>query len=388
MPFERELGEYFDEKNSESLKQTDEFIALAKSVEQKPFEERLRLPHFVYFEDRLEDILTYIIWNTNNEEYRGIRESAVKWFNDLYYDVRDWNEELIDFLCLYPGLRSSKNEKEYSEFIDNLRNLSYRTHFTNFQNDLCGRIIVLAKRYPIEFKWLKEKDEKGYYYLFGLILMAQEHRGILLGASSAIGNLVYRNLKTSSAEYNSFESVKWHLENYENTSRIIIHYIEKSNRSVDRIFTICKAVGVTLLSIEEYERVHVSNKNKIRKAVKILEKYYKDNPDVDIVKKGDYYFNRTFEIEQKNIINFNWLREMLSKHEIERSLDYLFQKMKDKTGINSVVLLSARLREINQQWTLGFMTMEEMRVERTKITNSVLVLVDDIERSDDSIDFM
>lgn len=110
------------------------------------------------------------------------KQTAIRWFNRLYYDLSTWNLELISFLQTYPGFRVSATEQEMEAFKDELAKRVEQVNFnaTNryeyeFESDICLRINFLSARLQKDFSWLKKEDSKAYAELCSSVGKVIEH---------------------------------------------------------------------------------------------------------------------------------------------------------------------------------------------------------------------
>jgi hypothetical protein len=189
------------------------------------------------------------------------KQTAVRWFNRLYYDLSCWNAEFITFLNTYPGFRTAYTEEEYQAFKEEFSRLADKLDSRNYysrgdgydlESDICLRINFLSARLRNDFKWLEQEDPDAYTEL-----------------SFAVGYVIYypnipSELGVSSALYRAVESLGCKIfgdekraknRNSLNTSNVkeaIENYIEKSNEALNRIGEEARRIGFLLLSVTEY----------------------------------------------------------------------------------------------------------------------------------------
>jgi hypothetical protein len=220
------------------------------------WEERRNVPEL---ESNLNAALNILSQATSKN--KDTKQTAVRFFNRLYYDLSRWNTEFTEFLKKYPGFRkeSTKQEfevfkEEFSRFADKLDSRGYyeRGDGYDLESDICLRINFLSARLRNDFKWLQQEDPRAYSEL-----------------SFAVGHVIYHPMYPSdqgisSALYRSVESLGCEIfgskysenENPPNQSMIkqaIEKYIRKSNDSLDKIGVEARKIGFLLLSVTEYE---------------------------------------------------------------------------------------------------------------------------------------
>jgi len=79
------------------------------------------------------------------------------------------------------------------------------------------------------------------------------------------------------------------------------------------------------------------------------------------------------------------LKKLVAEDKIKKLIDLLMDIFKDTEELNSVILLSARFSDINNSISLGITDNKTSRIEKSKITFSLLDLID---RIDDDQEFL
>jgi hypothetical protein len=185
------------------------------------------------------------------------KQTAIRWFNRLYYDLSTWNLELISFLQTYPGFRVSATDQEIEAFKDELakrvNQVDFHAHNRyeyEFESDICLRINFLSARLQKDFSWLEKEDKKAYEELCSSVGKVIERPNRMFELSSTLARTI-REL-----EYNIFGS-RWSKEEkaptLEQSGQVIQNYIQESNFLLDGIRQEAREIGFQLLSVDEYE---------------------------------------------------------------------------------------------------------------------------------------
>lgn len=216
-----------------------------------PDRQGIVLPDFSNPDTRLEEVFKHVVLITLGKEHTPVRKVAVSWFNRLYYDIRKWNEQLLQRLHEYPGFKDSKQLKEYQQFFEKFRTF-YPGDDRDTRADICTRIHVLVDRFVSDFAWLKVEDENAFYYIYSLAIAAREHRGHVFDMGSA---LVSDRLMFNKWYYlgQDNDQAKHHAQYHSEVVRAILDYEEESKEVIHRIHLLATRAGVTLLTVDEYE---------------------------------------------------------------------------------------------------------------------------------------
>lgn len=203
----------------------------------------------IRFEYLLKRAIRSLSQYTENDT--ATRQTAVRWFNRLYYDLAKWNEDFIKVLQDYPGLNSKPKQKDLKKY----RNQFEKCYRNN--KNICARIDFLESRLDKDFSVLKEERPRDFLVLkkaVGLvkILPADFHE-----LSSSIDATIQDFSKTLIVNGRSLDG-RW-IPPYFRAQRVIEArkaievYIKESDRILKDIYDEAYKVGVLLLSITEYD---------------------------------------------------------------------------------------------------------------------------------------
>jgi len=216
-------------------------------------------------ESRLARALEAIVSKTKSNSSRRI--NAVRWFNRLYYDLAKWQRRLIDLLNTFPGFRNDALEEDYRDFRERLRKFANDLTIYAGPSDFCARLDFLSARLVKDFDWLHDENPQAYDELEALIGIAtfSPHRFHDLTASiySRFQHVVsdtlgekYRTDKIPSLGDDSSEDAT-RLSNSRSAQEMraaIETYSVESWKAIEGIRTAAQRIGVSLLSVDEYDQ--------------------------------------------------------------------------------------------------------------------------------------
>src|SRR6185436_17641139 len=204
----------------------------------------------------LKTALQTITKNTSPDSER--RRTAVRWLNRLYYDLGSWQKDFLSLLRSYPGFRAAQTEKDFQKFRKQLERFGEQLErfrgLGRNPSEICARIDFLAARFPRDFEWLRKSDEDGYWQLAGAIQAAQGFPGSFRSLSK---DLYHRVDKIADNVLGSYREVKGKYNRVapspEKARAAIKKYERASTAALNGIRDAAQKVGVSLLSVEEYE---------------------------------------------------------------------------------------------------------------------------------------
>src|SRR5258708_10408281 len=196
------------------------------------------------------------------EEKPARKETAFRWLNRLYYDVRRWNRGFITTLKKYPGFNPSATAKDYQTFFLELETYteSLDQRYGEAKEDLCANLKMLDGRFTLDFKWLYGQDRDQYFALRSLVQESYQGELRIVDEATEVLRqvLAKKNGEETSPEYgnrfNSEEWIKWHLNSSQTIVRIIEDYENRSREAVKKIHDVAYNTGVKILTTAEYER--------------------------------------------------------------------------------------------------------------------------------------
>ncbi len=196
-------------------------------------------------EANLQNVLQALLGATRRDS--GKRQTAVRWFNRLYYDVRKWNESFIAFLRHYPGFDSSTSmaEADYKGFLVQLAEYrdSLEMHYGTVKGDLCSNLKILSARYSLDFKWLHDEDPGAFYQIRRLIDDSYQAEDAIISIAYSVCSFIYDISNDS----------EWHVRHHGEIVERIREYEEESRRHVASLQEMAESVGIHLLDVAEYE---------------------------------------------------------------------------------------------------------------------------------------
>ncbi len=86
--------------------------------------------------------------------------------------------------------------------------------------------------------------------------------------------------------------------------------------------------------------------------------------------------NSSENIESKFVNN---LKDLISKGKIKMAIENLlvyFKEEQNKEGLNATIMHSSSLTQLDMQENLGVITHEQGKIDRAKVTNAILQLID------------
>jgi hypothetical protein len=194
------------------------------------------------------------------------RQTAVRWFNRLYYELSKWNKEFVELLWTYPGFRSDASEKEYLDFrmelwkrIERLDDREYhnshRLLIDGLQdppsNEFCLRLEFLAERIPQDFSWLKDQGTGAYEEFLELVGLARVGPFRFINLAHHLRHDLDSFVKK--IKYGRYTpELRIKLKNNE-IAQLFKTYQEQSAKQLEIIRVAAWKVGVKLLSVTEYE---------------------------------------------------------------------------------------------------------------------------------------
>ena len=194
-------------------------------------------------ETKLRELLEKFVVATQHNETR--RKTAFRWFNRLYYDVRSWNDGFIHFLRTYPGFTEPANENAYRFFLSEAREYAegLDSRFSSVKHDLCGNLKQLSARFSKDFDWLYNEDENLFYDIRRQIDNSYAVEDGIISLASGVMEFIWRIGDDAASHLNSFPQVVDSIE----------QYVRESRESVASLHEAASAVGIGLLSVDEYE---------------------------------------------------------------------------------------------------------------------------------------
>jgi hypothetical protein len=172
-------------------------------------------------EEMLREVLARIVTVTSGGDAKSHRQTAVRWFNRLCYDVRKWNEGFICFMNSYQRGGPGAKEK-YKEYVTSLEN-----PYGEVKNELCRNLEILNARFHKDFAWLRDKDQSAY----------SELENILAASYRSEYKIIYCAHQVTTGHMQ--------LDEYE----------RQSSRMVNDLHEFARKAGVMLLDISEYEEI-------------------------------------------------------------------------------------------------------------------------------------
>ena len=194
-------------------------------------------------ESNLKEMLEKIVAATSGKT--EVRQVAVRWFNRLYYSVRTWNESFIQFLYGYPGFKKGSTAADYAEFLKSLEGYrdSLEERYSPVKNDLCTDLKILSARFTKDFRWLLEEDPSTFHQLRGMIDQSYATEGMVIHVAHTICNFIY----------DLSQDPQWHIRSHPDVVNKIKEYETVSREAVQKLHDLATQVGITLLSVDEYE---------------------------------------------------------------------------------------------------------------------------------------
>jgi len=215
------------------------------------------MSEFAVPEGDLVEITERVVKATPRNRDDESRFIACRWLRRLFYDVRKWHLEFIGFLKQYPGFKGSRDPHEYQRFFDELtkREDSLDSRYGEAKGDLCANLRMLAARYTIDFRWLFEKDEKGYNELYGLVNAAYASEDGILDLAEIVIYAVRGNVNCDNLEggINNPKFLDWHIDNHQTVVQEILDYQKRSTDAVKKLDEIAEKAGFRFLTIQEYQ---------------------------------------------------------------------------------------------------------------------------------------
>jgi hypothetical protein len=195
-------------------------------------------------ESDLRELLQQLLSATSAKD-TGVRRTTVRWFNRLYFDVRRWNETFIEFLRTYPGFHNDASAADYRRFLDTLREYvdSLHERYGYVKNDLCTNLKILSQRFTKDFAWLYEEDEDTFWYV----------RRVIDESYAVEDNVIERAYGVCHYILDLSANENWHLDHRKEIVGRISEYIESSKQEVANLHHMASDVGISLLSVSEYE---------------------------------------------------------------------------------------------------------------------------------------
>lgn len=194
-------------------------------------------------ETPLPQILRRLLDKTDEDTKR--RKTAVRWFNRLYYEVRSWNQEFIDFLKSYPGISGDRSKAAFEEFFERLGQYIdvLEGKWSPVKKDLCSNLRMLNARFAIDFEWMRSEDKRVYEHIREMVSDAyRTEMGIISEADQLCQDIRMRR------KYNR-DSLKAQQE----IASVIHCYESDSRNAISELNRIAEQSGISLLLITEYE---------------------------------------------------------------------------------------------------------------------------------------
>jgi hypothetical protein len=211
--------------------------------------------HMIEIEDNLRRALEILGAQTANNP--AARKTAVRWFNRLYYDLYNWNDEFVQFLRAYPGFKErplvpEELEEYQQKFYAYAKQLDSGGRLNESGNDICSRIQFLEVRIDKDFAWLKEQDTEAFWELKEAVGRVESFPGGFQGISSHIFQTVRR------LEYYLFGTYDYHTKLHDRPSvasarEAVEKYVSESRQILQKIWDESRRVGLLLLSVTEYD---------------------------------------------------------------------------------------------------------------------------------------
>lgn len=215
-------------------------------------------------ENRLREVLSRLVDST--EGHSDDRKIVVRWFNRLVYEIGAWNEALLSLLAEYDPQRAA----ESADYIEGLRTRfdafaravdqrdwrTYPEHLAaeaaSTAFDICARITFLQQRFREDFAWMAAKEPATYR----LLLVAINETVDLPGYSHGPRSELSRKLDELGEAVFGRHDYQTHTRtpvDPEKAKRAIAEYRQWSIRLLEQLSRRAREIGVSLLSVREYE---------------------------------------------------------------------------------------------------------------------------------------
>jgi len=188
------------------------------------------------------------------------RVTAVRWFNRLYYDLGSWQKKFLALLNTYPDLRGTAAESDYRAFQEALERFGeevkgFRRGFgRGGSSEFCARLEFLSARIPVDFRWLAETDRQAYFELEESLGAARSFPGSFESAARAAYEEFARIVGQVLGEYErDGEEYKRKAPPVAKVREIISRYTAESQVALDGIAASARRIGISLLTVEQYE---------------------------------------------------------------------------------------------------------------------------------------
>jgi hypothetical protein len=212
-------------------------------------------------ENRLQEVLKRLVDST--EGHSDDRKIVVRWFNRFVYEIGAWNEALLSLLAEY-------NPQRAAESTDHIEGL--RTRFEGFARavdqhhwrtyaedvaeptafDICGRITFLQQRFEKDFAWMAGKDPTTYRMLLVAINDTVDNPGYSHGPRSELSRKLDALGEAVFGRYDYQTHTRTPVDP-EDAKRAIAEYRQWSIRLLEQLGRRAREIGVSLLSVREYE---------------------------------------------------------------------------------------------------------------------------------------
>jgi hypothetical protein len=216
-------------------------------------------------ENRLKEVLSRLI--TSTENHSDDRKIVVRWFNRLVYEISVWNEALLSLLAEYEPQRTAESE-DHTESLRE-RFYSFARAVDRYQRsrpereelteeieptafDICDRITFLQKRFTEDFAWLATKDPATYRILLVAINETVDSPGYPHGPRSDLFRKVDELGKAIFEHYDHQTNTQISV-NPKEAKHAIAEYRKWSTQLLEQLNRRAREIGVSLLSIRDYE---------------------------------------------------------------------------------------------------------------------------------------
>jgi hypothetical protein len=299
------------------------------------------------------------ILNQATSRNKDIKQTAVRFFNRLYYDLSRWNAEFTELLQKYPGFRKNSTkqdfkafEKEFSRFANQLDSREYYNRYYDgedgydLESDICLRINFLSARLRKDFKWLEQEDQNAYRALsfaVGHVIYHPMHP-----SEQGISSALYRSVMSLSNEiFGSKWSEDKKTPNQSTIKQAIETYIQQSNASLDKIGAEARKVGFLLLSVTEYEEA--------------LREEGSSNPnlfvigEITVANEGDTYITgQAGAVGKDSSSNYNTFIQSGEKKTLAQAAAEIQQLLKQLEDNNPSATETEKIAYVNDETTPSF----------------------------------
>lgn len=187
------------------------------------------------------------------------RRLATEWLHDLFWIVRNWNENFISELKTYPGFRQSPDPAAYKTFFQKLasyeRDLDERDETVKME--LCRPLKHLFTRFKEEFEWLRKENTEAYDKLEYLVESAfRNEDGIIALAQDVVFDVVGHEAPDRDLPFETRITreafLHWHAANFQTIVEVISAYDDNSREKVRQLRKISEEADTNFLRIREF----------------------------------------------------------------------------------------------------------------------------------------